>query len=91
MATISPTDATFPAPARVTTPEPQGATPQTPPFRDPADLRLVIEEDKANGSFIYMTINRRTGEVVAQFPQEQLMQMQHGVAFAAGTVISAKA
>ena len=29
--------------------------------QDSADLRLVIEDDKAAGSFVYKTIDRRTG------------------------------
>jgi len=31
---------------------------------DPADLRLVIEDDKQAGTFVYKTIDWRTGEVV---------------------------
>lgn len=57
--------------------------------QDPADLRLVIEE--GGGSYVYKTIDRRTGEVVAQFPREEILKMREEVDYAAGTVISASA
>ena len=41
-----------------------------------ADLRLVIEDDKAAGSYVYVTINSVTGKVVSQFPREQLLKMR---------------
>ncbi|MDP3855311.1 flagellar protein FlaG [Phenylobacterium sp.] len=57
--------------------------------QDPADLRLVIEE--GGGSYVYKTIDRRTGEVVAQFPREEILKMREEIDYAAGTVISASA
>ena len=44
------------------------------------DLRLVIEEDKSSGSFIYKTMDRRTGESVKQYPREEVLRLRelHG-------------
>lgn len=56
---------------------------------DAADLRLVIEE--GGGSYVYKTIDRRTGEVVAQFPREEILRMREETNYEAGAVISASA
>jgi flagellar protein FlaG len=56
---------------------------------DQADLRLVIEESA--GSYIYKTVNRRTGEILAQYPREELVKMHEAEAYAAGQVIKTKA
>ena len=34
------------------------------------DLRLVIEEDKAAGSYVYKTVDPVTGKVISQIPRE---------------------
>jgi flagellar protein FlaG len=57
---------------------------------DPADLRLVIEDDQAAGSFVYKTVDRRTGKVVQQFPREQLLRLREASDYTAGAVIKAK-
>lgn len=58
---------------------------------NPQDLRLVIEEDKAAGCYVYKTIDRRTGTVVQQMPREQVLKLRQSDAYAAGAVINAKA
>jgi len=58
---------------------------------DPVDTRLVIEMDQASGSFIYKTIDRRTGEVVLQLPRDQLLKMRDGAEYEAGAVIRTEA
>jgi len=57
---------------------------------DAADLRLVIEEDRASGLFIYKTIDRRTGDVVLQLPREDVVRMHASQGYAAGAIIKAK-
>jgi flagellar protein FlaG len=59
--------------------------------QDPADMRLVIEEDKASGSYVYKTVNRVTGEVVQQLPREQVLQLKEQVDYVAGNVVRTKA
>lgn len=56
---------------------------------DVADLRLVIEEDRTSGLFIYKTIDRRTGDVVQVLPREQVIAAAD--AYAAGRVVDTKA
>ena len=52
------------------------------------DLRLVIEDDKAAGSYVYKTINPITGEVVSQIPREELLRMRQAPDYKPGSVIS---
>lgn len=72
-------------------------TPRTEPVRsatsDPgaADFRLVIQEDAASGAFVYVTLDRRTGEVVNQVPSEDLLRLRDRPDYAAGRVVSTKA
>ena len=54
-------------------------------------VRLVIEEDRNSGSFIYKTLDRVTGEVLAQYPREELLRMQDRSNYAAGDVIKTRA
>ena len=56
-----------------------------------ARYRLVIEEGPASGSFVYKTLDRVTGEIVRQFPREQIVRMLEEDAYAAGTVIDTTA
>jgi flagellar protein FlaG len=58
---------------------------------DPADLRLVIEDDQAAGCFVYKTIDWRTGEVVQQLPREQLLKLRESDSYLTGDVIKTKA
>jgi len=59
--------------------------------RGHADYRLVIEQDEATGSYVYKTLDRNTGEVVSQFPREELMRLKENPAYVAGGVIVTKA
>lgn len=58
---------------------------------DPVDLRLVIEEDQASGTYVYKTIDRRTGEVILQLPRADVLRMREETGYAAGAVIRTKA
>jgi flagellar protein FlaG len=74
-----------PAPAA---PAPSHAPPA--PIDDQSDLRLVIEDDKAAGSYVYKTINPITGKVISQIPREELLRMREAPDYTPGQVISAK-
>ncbi len=56
-----------------------------------ADLRLEIDDDKAAGCFVYKIINRTTGEIVEQIPQEQIVKLRESDGYMAGDVIKAQA
>lgn len=55
------------------------------------DFRLIIDRDEATGSYVYTTIDRRTGKVVQRLPREALLKMGDDGHYAQGQVISAKA
>ncbi len=57
------------------------------PLEDQPGLRLVIEEDKATGSYIYKTVDPRTGKVISQIPREQLLTIRENLNYAPGQVI----
>ncbi len=92
MATISAISEAALGPA-ARTPASDPATSRQPvsPAQDQADLRLVIEEGQAAGSYVYKTINRVTGDVVAEYPRETLLQLRDKADYEVGAVISAKA
>ena len=58
---------------------------------NPADLRLVIEEDKAAGTFVYKTVDWRTGEVIQQLPREQVLRLREAQNYSAGQLLTTKA
>lgn len=88
-ATPDPTFGQKPAPP----PRPDTGTPaqRAAQSQDPADLRLVIEEDKATNSYVYKTVDRATGQVVQQLPREQVLQLREALDYEAGDVVRAKA
>jgi flagellar protein FlaG len=65
-----------------------GVAPQAKASIQPApDLRLVIEEDPVSGSYIYKTLDRRTGEVVQQLPREEVLRLKDASVYAPGTMV----
>ena len=50
----------------------------------------MIEEDPITGSFIYKTLDRRTGEVVNQFPREQVLRLKDSQAYSPGRVFNSQ-
>ena len=58
---------------------------------DPVQMRLVIEEDQATGSYVYKTVNRLTGEVIQQLPRADVLKLRGELRYAAGTVIRTEA
>jgi hypothetical protein len=58
---------------------------------DPADLRLIIEDDLDNGVLIYKTLDCRTGRVVQALGRDQLLKMRQARNYVAGQVIKTRA
>jgi flagellar protein FlaG len=58
----------------------------TDPF-DQSQFRLIIEEDQGSGAFVYKTLDRNTGEVVLQFPREEMLKLKDQAGYQAGAVI----
>jgi flagellar protein FlaG len=78
-------------PPKKTTTDTVGTVQPVAPSQDQADMRLVIEEDKATNSYVYKTINRLTGEVIQQLPREQVLQLREQLEYEAGSVVKTKA
>jgi flagellar protein FlaG len=78
--------------ATVRLPAEEAQTRESPeaPVAPSADYRLVIEQDHASGAFIYKTLDRRTGEVVQQFPREEVLRLHEDPAYVPGDVIKAR-
>lgn len=60
------------------------------PVTDTPNLRLVIEEDKTSGSYIYKTVDVRTGNVVQQVPREEVLRLREAAGYQPGAVIDAR-
>ncbi len=52
----------------------------------PGDLRLVIEQDPVSGSYVYKTVDRRTGDVLQQFPREDVLRFKQAEHYDPGEV-----
>lgn len=88
--------ASIAAPVEVTPQNNRGFALDLPPIPAPpavkegqADLRLIIEEDPKGGSYVYKTVDRRTGDIVAQFPREDVLKLKDAESYSAGSVFSA--
>jgi flagellar protein FlaG len=71
-------------------PAEQSVPPFVPPAEQP-DVRLVIEESEQPGSYVYKTLDRRTGEVLQQFPREELLRLREVEGYQSGQVVSTRA
>ena len=56
-----------------------------------ARYRLVIEEGPQKGSFVYKTLDRVTGEVIRQFPREEVLKLRQSPAYDVGKIIKTEA
>jgi flagellar protein FlaG len=66
------------------------SAPQVPSPAEQPDVRLVIEESDHPGSYVYKTLDRRTGEVLQQFPREELLKLREDETYEAGAVVSSR-
>lgn len=53
------------------------------------DTRLVIEEDKETRTYIYKTLDRVTGEVIQQFPRDEILNLRDQPGYSPGRILSA--
>jgi len=53
----------------------------------PANSKLQIERDKETGAFIYRSIDTETGEIIRQWPPEQLLKLREYMAQMEGMLI----
>jgi flagellar protein FlaG len=79
------------APRPVETGKGKRPAPQVADMPEITAVRLVIEEDGQSGSFIYKTLDRITGEVLSQYPREEVLKMLSRRDYSAGDVIKTRA
>jgi len=58
---------------------------------DGQNQRLVIEQDKPTGSFVYKTVDRLNGDVLFQYPSDELLRLRNNPAYVSGAVYSKSA
>ena len=56
----------------------------------PSNSKLQIEQDKETGTFIYRSIDPETGEVLRQWPSEQLLKLREHLAELEGMFFDVK-
>ena len=57
----------------------------------PPNSRLQVEKDKELGTFIYRSVNPDTGEVIKQWPSEQLIAMREYLKEMSGMLVDTQA
>ena len=57
----------------------------------PANSKLQVEQDKTTGTFIYRSIDPDTGEVIRQWPPEQLLELHDHLKTMEGMLVDTKA
>lgn len=53
--------------------------------------RLIIEQDKPSGAFVYKTVDRVNGDLLFQYPSEELLRLRNNPAYVSGSVVSKSA
>jgi flagellar protein FlaG len=56
----------------------------------PSNSKLQIDHDAATGTYIYRAINPETGEVISQYPPEQLVKLREYLAEVEGLLVDKK-
>ena len=72
-------------------PEPNASAKASRDVEPVSSYRLVIEEGPTLGTFIYKTLDSTTGEVVRQFPREQVLRLAEAQRYSSGSVIDTSA
>ena len=77
--------------AGVPAPETALAQPREETLPAALDYRLVIEQDRTTGTYIYKTVDRRTGALIHQTPRDDLLKLRHDPSYQPGAVVTASA
>lgn len=56
-----------------------------------ARYRLIIEANPSSGGYVYKTVNNATGEVVRQYPREEVLKLAETGDYCAGALIDTSA
>lgn len=58
---------------------------------NPADLRLIIDEIGSPGNYLYTVVDQRTGKIISQLPQDQLVRLKEHPNYDPGAVFNGTA
>jgi flagellar protein FlaG len=58
---------------------------------DGQNQRLVIEQDKPTGSFVYKTVDRVNGDILYQYPSDELLRLRNNPDYVSGALFSKSA
>lgn len=61
----------------------QGGEKSTPEY----NLRLTVDKDPDSGDWVYKALDRYTGEVVRQYPRQEILDLKASKNYQPGTVI----
>jgi flagellar protein FlaG len=75
-------------PASANAPSPAQAVQPPAPTQD---LRLNIERDQTSGQFIYKFVDPKTGKVIEQIPDEEVVRMRAAAEYAVGRIVDTRA
>jgi flagellar protein FlaG len=56
----------------------------------PSNTKLRIEQDKKTGSYIYRAVDPETGEVISQYPSEEVVKLRDYLTEMAGLLVDQK-
>jgi uncharacterized FlaG/YvyC family protein len=59
--------------------------------RLPSDSKLQIEQDKETGTFIYRSVDPETGEVLMQWPSEEILKLRESLRDMEGLLVDKQA
>ena len=54
------------------------------------DSRLVIEENPETRTYVYKIVDRKTGEVIRQYPREEILRLIDAPDYQPGQVVKAQ-
>ncbi|PHS22873.1 MAG: hypothetical protein COA85_10695 [Robiginitomaculum sp.] len=63
----------------------------TPLSLNQINTHLVIEKDESTGGYVYKSIDRETGEIIKQYPREEVLRAIAIASDAEGLIVDTKA
>jgi flagellar protein FlaG len=61
------------------------------PVKAKTNTHLVIEKDEVSGGYVYKSVDPQTGEVLQQFPREEVLRAIAAMRAAEGQILDTKA
>ncbi|MGC1305352.1 MAG: hypothetical protein WA840_23525 [Caulobacteraceae bacterium] len=78
-------------PPAVTSASAQNADNPPPAEQSTSPTRLLIDQDKVTGVFVYRIVDSQTGALLAEIPNDQIANLKNAGDYVSGSVISTSA